>query len=82
MLKIFVTIDCDLCGIPFKRIAVSTDRDPMAWRALADDVEYHAGNSGWSSHRSSHHCDWCIHNAILAGKRVADAGEHLNQDDF
>jgi hypothetical protein len=79
MLKVFVTIDCDLCGQPFKRVAASADRDPMSWRALADDVEYHAGNSGWLSRRSAHHCDWCVHHAMTAGR---EAGDDIDEDDF
>jgi hypothetical protein len=75
MLKVIVTIDCNRCGQPFKRIAISTDRDPMAWRALADDVEYHAGNSGWDSQRSAHYCEYCVHHAVTAGLQAAADGE-------
>lgn len=75
MLKVIAIIDCDLCGLPFDKIAISTDRDPMAWRALVDNVEYHAGHRGWSSNRSAHHCDWCAHHAMTGGRQAAAAGE-------
>ena len=59
MLKIIVMIDCNICGQPFDRVSASTDRDPMTWKGLAEDVEYKALCRGWGLLRAAHHCDWC-----------------------
>jgi hypothetical protein len=82
MLKVFVTINCNLCGQPFDRIAISTNRYPMAWRNLADDAEYYARNRAWHSQQSAHHCDYCVHHAITAGRNAAAKGIVENESDF
>lgn len=64
MVKIFVTLDCNRCGQPFNRIAVTTDLDPMNWKALAQDLEYRAENRGWASSRAAHYCDYCANDAM------------------
>jgi hypothetical protein len=59
MLKVVVMIDCNICGQLFDRVCVSSDRDPMAWKAMSMDLEYRAKECGWNFNRSAHHCDWC-----------------------
>jgi hypothetical protein len=59
MLKVIVMIDCNICGQPFDHVSTSTDRDPMAWKCLAEDLEYQAIRNGWCLLRSAHHCNWC-----------------------
>ena len=69
MLKVIVMIDCNICGQPFDQVFTSSDRDPLAWKSLACDLEYKAEGCGWSFHRSAHHCDYCVSDAQLAGQR-------------
>lgn len=64
MLKILVTLDCNRCGQPFDRLAVTTDLDPMNWKALAQDLEYKAENRGWASTRAAHYCDYCANDVM------------------
>jgi hypothetical protein len=71
MLKVLVMIDCNMCGQPFDRVATSSDRDPQVWKSLACGVEYDAERSGWSFHRSAHHCDYCISDAQLSEQQPA-----------
>jgi hypothetical protein len=59
MLKLILMLDCNICGQPFDRVAASTDRDPVAWKSLACDLEYNAENSGWSFQRGAHYCLYC-----------------------
>jgi hypothetical protein len=60
MLKVILMIDCNSCGQPFNHVSASTDRDPMGWKALSQDLEYEAECSGWSFSRAAHHCDCCV----------------------
>ncbi len=72
MLKVILMLDCNLCGQPFNRVTSSTDRDPINWKSLSLDLEYAAEESGWSSHRATHYCDYCVTDVMLAGKPIAD----------
>lgn len=75
MLKIIVMIDCNICGQPFDHVCASTDRDPMAWKCLAEDLEYKATCNGWGVLRAAHHCDWC------ASKHKFDYAEQAKKED-
>jgi hypothetical protein len=78
MLKVMVMIDCNICGQPFDHVATSSDRDPQAWKSLSCDLEYKAERSGWSFHRSAHHCDYCVSDAQISGRQ---ADQHTRQDE-
>ena len=52
MLKLIVTIVCDICGDTFEPVAVSCDRNPSAWRFLARELEASAEGSGWNLYGS------------------------------
>ena len=83
MLKVIVMLDCNICGQPFDRVATSTDRDPMAWKSLACDVEYSAERSGWSFQRAAHHCSYCVSDAELSDcERQTDAEDHDTEINF
>jgi len=85
MLKVIVMLDCNMCGQPFERVATSTDRDPLAWKSLACDVEYSAELRGWSFQRAAHHCSYCVSDAELASceqRTEADEDEDEEDDDI
>lgn len=65
MFKLFVLIDCDLCGESFRRIALSTDRGPHAWQYLTAVLEMNAQSDGWDLY-CEHRCYDCIE--ILSSK--------------
>jgi hypothetical protein len=71
MLKVIVMIDCNICGQLFDHVTTSCDRDPLAWKALSQDLEYKATNHGWSMVRSSHHCPFCVPDVLLCGANSA-----------
>ncbi len=72
MLKVFVMIDCNLCGQVFDRVTTSCDRDPTAWKALSLDLEYKAENCGWTIHRAAHHCAYCISDVMLPANQTVE----------
>ena len=60
MIRILVTLDCNVCGHPFDRIGISTSVDPLEWKSLSLDLEYQAQSTGgWFFFRAAHHCDYC-----------------------
>jgi len=74
MLKVVLIIDCDICGQPFNRIATSNCDDPLAWKALSQNLEDTAENCGWSSLRSAHYCEFCMSDVSLSLLRGNDPG--------
>jgi hypothetical protein len=72
MFKIILMLDCNICGQPFDHVAVSTEVDPMAWKALSSDLEDEAEDCGWSFYRSAHHCSHCIADVTFALRQAAD----------
>ncbi|MCI0558670.1 MAG: hypothetical protein MN733_09255 [Nitrososphaera sp.] len=72
MLKTIIMLDCNICGQPFDHIAVSTQSDPMAWKALSSDVEWEAELCGWSFYRGAHHCSFCISDITFSLRQAAD----------
>jgi hypothetical protein len=85
MLKVILMLDCNMCGQPFDRVATSTDRDPLAWKPLACDLEYSAELRGWSFHRGAHYCDYCVSDvelASIAPATRATTGEEEEEPDF
>lgn len=75
MLKVILMLDCNICGQPFDRVATSTDRDPLAWKPLACDLEYSAERRGWSFQRGAHYCEYCVSDVELATIKPASPAE-------
>jgi len=76
MFKVIVMLDCNLCGQPLDSVATSTDRDPMVWKALSQDLEDTAERRGWSFYRSAHHCHYCISDMTFSlGQAAHEARE-------
>jgi NifB/MoaA-like Fe-S oxidoreductase len=80
MLKIILMLDCNYCGESFDRIITSSERDPMAWKALSQDLEYKAENCGWSFHRSAHHCVYCVTDVMQSGNTHAPISGNTTDD--
>lgn len=59
MIRIIVTLDCNVCGQPFDRIGSSSSIDPLDWKALSLDLEHQAESTGWFFFRAAHYCDYC-----------------------
>ncbi len=59
MFKLFVMIDCDICGDSFRTAVLSTDRGPYAWRHLDAILKDNAQSDGWETY-SEHRCDDCV----------------------
>jgi len=62
MFKLIVIIDCDRCNDSFRRVALSTDRGPVAWRYLTADLEMTAEAGGWNIYNpgNEHLCNDCF----------------------
>jgi hypothetical protein len=72
MLKVIVMLDCNICGKPFENIATSDTHDPLAWKALAHDLEDTAENHGWSLYRSAHHCELCMADVTVSLRQAIE----------
>jgi len=59
MLKIILTINCDICGDSFEGIGISTDRNPQAWDYMPALLEMRAQGHGWNC-EWVHHCPDCF----------------------
>lgn len=79
MLKVIVMIDCNICGQPFDRVAVSTERDTLSWKSLSLDLEDEAEDCGWSFYRSAHHCHYCVSDVAFSLRQAADAAQHRSK---
>lgn len=69
MLRVIVTLDCNMCGQPFEHLGSSSSLDPLEWKSLSLDLEHHAESSGWFFFRAAHYCDYCastVEFALLA----------------
>lgn len=82
MLKVILMLDCNICGQPFREVAASTDRDPLAWKPLACELEYNAEGSGWSCHRGAHYCDYCVTDEDIASVAPATSEPDEEEPDF
>lgn len=60
MFKVIIMLDCNICGQLFERVATTTGREPLAWKALSLDLEDDAINRGWGFIRSCHYCEHCV----------------------
>lgn len=72
MFKVFMMIDCNICGQPFDHIVVSTEVDSMGLKALSGDLEDEAEECGWSFYRSAHHCSHCIADVTFSLRQARD----------
>lgn len=66
MIRIIVTLDCNVCGQPFERIGSSSSLDSLEWKSLSLDLEHQAESTGWLFFRSAHYCDYCASTAEYA----------------
>ncbi len=79
MLKVIVMLDCNLCGRLFDHVSATEDRDPANWKSLCLDLEYTAEKNGWICHRSAHHCDYCITDAMVADGKLSTIYDDSDQ---
>lgn len=56
MIRVIVTLDCNVCGQPFERIGSSSSLDPLEWKSLSLDLEHQAESTGWFFSRAAHYC--------------------------
>jgi hypothetical protein len=80
MFKLVVILECDMCGDAFNRMAISTDRNPDAWKYLSATLEARAESACWSCY-SAHHCDSCLHAMSCSAGQTADDSVSVGLDD-
>lgn len=66
MFKLFVLINCDICGEPFEHVALSTDRHPSGWEYVVANLEFSAERRGWDLYHR-HWCYSCVEEASSDG---------------
>lgn len=69
MFKLIVMIECDTCGDPFRRVALSTDRGPNAWQYLTGVLEGDAQSHGWDLYHEAR-CYDCIEEIVSSQSEV------------
>lgn len=47
MLRVVISIDCDICRQSYYQAAVSNDSESIFWESLALDLQSCAGGHGW-----------------------------------
>jgi hypothetical protein len=71
MFKLVVILECDMCGDSFDRMAISTDRNPEAWKYLSASIEARAESACWSCD-SAHRCDSCLNSISFSAAQSID----------
>lgn len=60
MFLYIATLNCDRCGDPFGKIAVSTVDDAAGCDALKTELDLAAQESGWFRYKDGITCDCCL----------------------
>lgn len=75
MFKVIIMLDCNICGQTFDRVATTTEKEVLVWKALSLDLEDDAINRGWGFLRSCHYCEHCV---VSVGLENFDASKRIS----
>lgn len=82
MFKLVVILECDMCGESFNRMAISADRNPVAWDYLLAGLEARAETACWTCH-IEHYCNSCLESLSVSSiQSVDDSLSAMADDDF